>query len=357
MKLVKTITAKVFKPTLKKFRALDHLWESWKQALELKRDYGYIRAHSDLPSYYCREINWRVKEGTNAPVGIPKDALRLLPGGVFVTWFASIPTPEGRICLPLRMSKSQSHLLSICEICDSRLIKRGKHFFIHIVVSKECPPPIIPSHAPVLAIDLGERVIAMSVTIVDGSINSLGFHGREVRSIRRHYAWLRKKLGRRKLLKVIKRINNLEHRKVNDRLHVISAAIVEQAKAINGVIALGDLTGIRKDSLGRRMNRIVNTMPFNRLSNYIEYKAAWAGVPIIKVDEAYSSKECRICKQDGKRPSQGRFICPSCGEYNADLNGAMNIGNRALAYMAIAGASRTEPIRGASNPQVISSSV
>ena len=100
------------------------------------------------------------------------------------------------------------------------------------------------------------------------------------------------------------------------------------------------------------MNRIVNTMPFNRLSTFIEYKAAWAGVPIIKVDEAYSSREYRICHQDGKRPSQGRFVCASCGEYNADLNGAVNIGSRALAYMAIAGAPGIALLRGTSSPQV-----
>ena len=100
------------------------------------------------------------------------------------------------------------------------------------------------------------------------------------------------------------------------------------------------------------MNRIVNAMPFNRLSQLIEYKAAWAGVPVIKVGEDYSSRECRICQQDGRRPSQGRFVCPSCGEYNADLNGAVNIGNRALAYMAIAGAPGTGPLRGTSSPQV-----
>ncbi len=100
------------------------------------------------------------------------------------------------------------------------------------------------------------------------------------------------------------------------------------------------------------MNRIVNAMPFNRLSMFIEYKAAWAGVPIIKVDEAYSSSECRICHQDGRRPSQGRFVCTSCGEYNADLNGAVNIGSRALAYMAIAGAPGIAPLRGTASPQV-----
>ena len=275
-----------------------------------------------------------------------------MPGGTFAPWFASIPTPDGRVCLPLRMSRGHSRLLAECEVCDSQLIRRGKEFFLHIVVAKDATPPVIPFHAPVLAVDIGERVIATSVTLVEGTISSPGFHGREVRSIRRHYAWLRKRLGRRKLLRVIKRVGRTEHRKVDARLHVIAASLVEQAREIGAVIAIGDLTGIRKGSKGRRMNRIVNAMPFNRLSTFIEYKAAWAGVPVIKVDEAYSSRECRICHQDGRRPSQGRFVCPSCGEYNADLNGAVNIGIRALAYMAIAGAPGIAPLRGTLNPQV-----
>jgi IS605 OrfB family transposase len=352
MKLVKTITAKVFNPTARKQRALEVLWRSWKDALGLKRDYAFLRENTDLPSYYCRELFWKIKEGANAPVGVPKDALKLKPGGTFAPWFASIPTPDGRVRLPLRMSRGHSRLLAECEICDSQLIKRGKEYHLHIVVAKDAPLPTIPSHAPVLAVDIGERVIATSVMLVEGTITSPGFHGREVRSIRRHYAWLRKRLGRRKLLRVIKRVGHTEHRKVDARLHVIAATLVEQAREMGAVIAMGDLSGIRKGSRGRRMNRIVNAMPFNRLSTFIEYKAAWAGVPVIKVDEAYSSRECRICHQDGRRPSQGRFVCPSCGEYNADLNGAVNIGSRALAYMAIAGAPGIAPLRGTSSPQV-----
>jgi putative transposase len=332
--------------------ALDALWRSWKDALGLKREYAFLRESTDLPSFYCREMSWKVKKGADAPVGVPKDALKLKPGGVFAPWFASIPTPEGRVRLPLRMSRGHSRLLAECEVCDSQIIRRGKEYHLHIVVAKDAPVPAIPSHAPVLAVDLGERVIATSVTLVDGTVSSPGFHGREVRSIRRHYAWLRKRLGRRKLLSVIKRVGRTEHRKVDARLHVIAASLVDQAREMGAVIAMGDLTGIRKGSRGRRMNRIVNAMPFNRLSTFIEYKAAWAGVPVIKVDEAYSSRECHICKQDGKRLSQGRFVCPSCGEYNADLNGAVNIGGRACAYMAIAGAPGIAPLRGTTCPQV-----
>jgi putative transposase len=352
MQLMKTITAKVYEPSARKRRALDRLWKSWKDALELKRDYQFLRKNTDLPSFYCRELPWKVKKGADAPVGVPKDALKLLSGGVFAPWFASIPTPDGRVRVPLRMSRGHSKLLTECEVCDSRLIKHGKEYYLHIVVAKDAPITVIPSQAPILALDLGERVVATSVTLVDGNITSPRFHGREVRSIRRHYAWLRKRLGRRKLLRVIKRVGRTEHRKVDARLHVISASLVDQARETGAVIAIGDLSGIRKGSRGKRMNRIVNTMPFNRLSNFIEYKAAWAGVPVIKVGEEYTSRECRICRQDGKRLSQGRFICPSCGEYNADLNGAVNIGSRALAYMAIAGAPGTGPLRGTSSPQV-----
>jgi len=41
------------------------------------------------------------------------------------------------------------------------------------------------------------------------------------------------------------------------------------------------------------------------------------------------------------RKTQGLFICPHCGEYNADLNGAINIAKkfeRSLGYMLLDGA-------------------
>ncbi len=88
------------------------------------------------------------------------------------------------------------------------------------------------------------------------------------------------------------------------------------AKEVGGVlIAIGDLSGITKRSgRGKRLNRIVNTMPFRRLYSLIEYKAAWAGIPVLRVREDYTSRECRLCHEWGRRPSQGLFICPNCGQ-------------------------------------------
>ena len=157
-------------------------------------------------------------------------------------------------------------------------------------------------------------------------------------------------MGRRKALRAIKRMGSAERRKVDAELHAISRHLVDRARALRAVIALGDLSGIREGATGRgrRMNRITNAMPFSRLTLMIQYKAAWAGVPVVLVDESWSSRECHVCSQDGLRPTRGRFVCPGCGEWNADLNGARNIGNRALGYMSIAGAPRFAPERVAS---------
>ncbi|MFD1635444.1 transposase (plasmid) [Haloplanus ruber] len=72
-------------------------------------------------------------------------------------------------------------------------------------------------------------------------------------------------------------------------------------------------------------------MPFARLLNYIEYKAHDAGIDVQLVDEYDTSKTCKRCASEGVRATQGRFECPECGlDDNADKNGALNIGKRAL---------------------------
>jgi putative transposase len=355
VKLVKTLRAKVHSPTRRKREALLALISEWQRAIGLPRDYGYLRKHSSLPSFYCRDIRWCVVKGNHSPVILGQGALNLRQGGRFAPWFASIPTPLGRVRVPLRLAPDHSRLLAEPDIklgmC--RLVKKGSDLYLHIVVEREVPDIPIPVNAPVLAVDIGEKTIATSVTLGPGGRIAAQpmFMGRRVRGIRRHHAWLRKRLGRRKAMRAIKRIGSAEHRKVDAELHEISRKLVDQAKALGAVLAIGDLSGIRERTRGkgRRKNRITNAMPFNRLTLLIEYKAAWAGVPVVLVDESWSSRECHVCGQDGLRPTRGRFVCSACGEWNADLNGAMNIGIRAFGYMSIAGAPRIAPERVASS--------
>jgi putative transposase len=119
---------------------------------------------------------------------------------------------------------------------------------------------------------------------------------------------------------------------VDDRLHKIARQIVEDAEERNAVIVVGDLGGIRKDNdKGRYVNDKTHKMPFARLLNYIEYKAHDAGIDVQLVEEYDTSKTCNRCACEGVRETQGRFECLECGlDDNADKNGALNIGKRAL---------------------------
>ena len=193
--------------------------------------------------------------------------------------------------------------------------------------------------------DLGERTIATTVLLSNGVVSHPHFYGRKVRGLRRHYAWLRKRLGERKALDTIRKIKDTERRKVDAVLHKISRDVVDEAERCSAIIVLGDLTGIRQRTRGKgkRFNRIVGGMPFYRLTQMITYKASLKGILVVTASEAYTSRNCRVCGCEGERKTQGLFVCRHHGEYNADLNGAINIGlkvERNLGYMPLFGAVR-----------------
>jgi IS605 OrfB family transposase len=206
----------------------------------------------------------------------------------------------------------------------------------------EFDTPSMRRCSSILAVDLGERFAASAVLMQNGTVMKAKFFGKEIRGVRRHYAWLRKRLQERGLTQVVKRIGKKEKRVVNAILHRVSKGIVSLADSADSYIVLGDLTGIRRrvKGKGKRFNRIVSNMPFYRLTKMIEYKAMLKGIPVITTSEAYTSKTCHVCGCEGNRKSQGLFVCSHCGEYNADLNGAVNIGKkfeRDLGYMPLSG--------------------
>ena len=129
-------------------------------------------------------------------------------------------------------------------------------------------------------------------------------------------------------------------------MHKISREIVNRAKKEHAVIVLGDLKGIRKHNKGRKLNRKLNAFPYYRLVRLIEYKAAWEGITVIKVNEANTSRRCSSCGAQGLR-TKGKFVCTNdqchIKELNADYNGALNILKRAFGYISKVGAALTPP--------------
>jgi putative transposase len=169
------------------------------------------------------------------------------------------------------------------------------------------------------------------------------FYDNGLKGVRGHYYHLRKALGRKKALRTIRKIGHTENRKVNAILHKISREIVDSAKETDSMIAFGKLTGIRKNGHGRRFNRKLCSFPYYRLAQYIKYKAKWEGIMVVEVPEAYTSKTCHVCGARGTRKA-GLFRCSCVLHDDADRNGAINIGRRALGHVSNAGAV-SEPAR------------
>jgi IS605 OrfB family transposase len=262
------------------------------------------------------------------PLSIRRDLIKISENKKFVR--IPVKGRRGGIWLPV---KGYEEIPSDCKIRESKIKKRNDYFILLLTIQKEVT---IKSCSNILAVDLGERVIA---TAVLSSNQRPIFYGREIRGIRRHYSWLRKRLGEKKLLKKIKQLGNKESRVVNYHLHKIAKEIVVLATNTNSAIVLGDLEGIRKSAKGKRMNRIVSNMPYYKLTKYIEYKANWQGIKVIKINERGTSHICSRCGSEGKRVKQGLFVCKNCGyRVNADYNGAKNILKRSLEYISKDGA-------------------
>ena len=88
----------------------------------------------------------------------------------------------------------------------------------------------------------------------------------------------------------------------------------------------------------RRPQRVtLHSWAFAQLGQFITYKAARAGVPVVRVDPAYTSQGCSACGHVDKknRPGQATFLCTSCGfAGHADVNAARNIAARGEAGWA-----------------------
>ena len=133
-------------------------------------------------------------------------------------------------------------------------VRRRDERLVYITVGKEVEERNPKS---VLAVDLGIRWIA---TTVSSNNPKPRFYGKELRRVKGHYFYLRRSLALKKAYKAIKKIGHKERQIVNDLLHKISRAIVNEAVENGSMIVLGKLKGIRRDSKRRRFNRKLNNV-------------------------------------------------------------------------------------------------
>ncbi|MEM3555903.1 MAG: transposase [Candidatus Micrarchaeia archaeon] len=335
MLVSKTLKCEVFNPTKKKLSLLTQEYQNFQIYVRSGKNFGvYSLTKATFDFKYEKKAK---KKKQPMPLHNRSTKFKITNNKLTPYWFrVPVYGKRGGIWLPIKLHEN---IDSSWEVREAKVFKRKKDFWIYITIRKEVH--LKTSYSSILALDVGEKVIA---TAVLSSKRKPIFLGREVRGIRRHHAWLRKRLQKRKIFKKLKEMRGKERRRVELVLHEVSKYVVELAERNNSIIVLGELNGIRKKNKGKRLNRIINSFPFKKLSFFIEYKAHVKGIAVIKVKEDYTSKTCSRCGEEGKRIKQGLFKCSHCKyQVNADYNGAMNILKRSRSYMLPDGAVAFSP--------------
>ena len=245
----------------------------------------------------------------------------------------SLLTLGGRIKLPVKICDYHAPRMDRIR-GQADLIFRSGEFYLCVVV--EVPEPKKTMPISVIGVDLGVKNIA---------VDSMGqiFSSEKIEKTRTKLDNLKADLqscGTDSAKRHLKKLSGHEARFKRDTNHCISKNIVMKAKDTSSLIALEDLSGIRERTTVRtkaqRHRR--SSWSFDQLRQFIDYKAAIAGVPVVYIDPAYTSQECPICHHISRsnRPTRDNFCCVCCGfSGHADTVAARNIGARVSVNMPI----------------------
>ncbi len=251
----------------------------------------------------------------------------------------SLLTLTGRELIPYVMGKYQAEQFSHAKGQADLILRHDGKWFLLVTVD-------VPDTAPIpttnfMGVDFGVVNIAMTE---DGE----KFSGEKIDATRRHYGQRRKALGRaagakrragkrpKNIRRATKRTKAREARFRKHENHCIAKKIVETAKGTGRGIGLENLEGIRDrvSARGGEQRNRLSGWAFFQLREFVEYKAAMAGVPVVAVDPRNTSRTCPECGHCEKtnRKSQPEFECRACGHRShADLVGARIVGSRARA--------------------------
>jgi len=172
MKVEKTVKSAVVEPTNIKHKQLTQMWENYQRWLQSKDD--DIELYSAHKQQAKRNLDFDdFKKDREYPLFIRKDLLSIQKcDSDLADYFFKIPSKQrfGGIKVPI---KTHIDIKDNYEICETKLLKRGDKFFLHIMISKDVF--VRERYDGVLSIDLGLRQPVVSValpgreTMLDGT--------------------------------------------------------------------------------------------------------------------------------------------------------------------------------------------
>jgi putative transposase len=217
-----------------------------------------------------------------------------------------------------------------------------------VIVAFRKGSPALFTPASVLSLDTNERSldgvffdghseVTVKADFPDVTIIQQRHHNRRRR--------LQKKKAhdRRTSRNLCRREGKREHHRIEYRLHQVADAVLSFADGHKSAIVLENLTGIRFKR-GKDLNRRLSLWPRRKLHQIIEYKAAWKGIPIIKVNPRYSSRKCPICGRISDSRMGIEFVCECGWHLDRHINASLNLLQTAVSKgLEVAGGLRFDP--------------
>lgn len=150
---------------------------------------------------------------------------------------------------------------------------------------------------------------------------------RKLKLLQRRFA--KKQKGSRQFRTLKRRIARLHERVANrrrDHLHKITHYLACENQATTICVEDLNVKGMQRN---KHLAYSIADAGINEFYRQLEYKCAWAGKNLIKIDRfAPSSKRCSHCGYVYKRLTlkEREWTCPECGtHHDRDLNAAVNI--------------------------------
>ena len=230
----------------------------------------------------------------------------------------------------------------VTSILEIRIVPKVGCYVVEVVYEKLEQP--LQVNQRVAAIDLGLNNLATLTYNVPGLVPTI-FDGRAVKSTNQYCNQVSSVL--KSLLptaqKTSKKIAKLWHKrncKVDYYLHTTSSAIIKEL--VNhqiGLLAIGWNQDFKDGIKSAKVNnQNFACIPHRRFVQMLQYKGQIAEIKVVLVEESYTSK-CSALDWEpiqqhsdyiGSRVKRGLFRTKTGRFINADVNGSLNIGRKAV---------------------------
>ncbi|WXG43879.1 MAG: transposase [Promethearchaeati archaeon SRVP18_Atabeyarchaeia-1] len=248
------------------------------------------------------------------------------------------------VTIPLNAAPYHAKLLELGTAKSFQIVKKDSKYYVHVKIDYDVPDRPV---AGVLGVDLGVKRQAATVLLI----------GEKPRITPRSFTTIRDGEKRHRLDRLNRLVSDLQqagkydalrrlrHKRKRVAEHFDRVSAVTLADMSEGcLLVVGYPKGIKYRSYRgngkRKLRKALTRWSYGRIMRFTVEERAERGLPTLVVDERWTSRTCWKCgSRQTLRLNQSTLFCRCCGmTFNADYNGALNIGLPYLANAAGRGA-------------------